>query len=59
MNRRSPCQDYRAPAFYMITMTTHERRPLFARCADNRAKLNEDGWLVYDLWQAMPKTYPD
>lgn len=59
MNRRSPCQDYRAPSFYMITMTTHERRPLFARCADNRAQLNEDGWLVYNLWHAMPTTYPE
>jgi len=59
MNRRSPCQDYRAPAFYMITMTTHERHPIFARCADNRARLNADGWLVYDLWHAMPKTYPE
>lgn len=58
MNHRSPCQDYRAPAFYMITMTTHERRPLFARCENNRAILNEDGWLVYHLWHAMPRTYP-
>lgn len=58
MNHRSPCQDYHAPAFYMITMTTHERRPLFAHCENNRALLNEDGWLVYNLWHAMPKTYP-
>jgi len=59
MNRRSPCQDYRAPAFYMITITTHERRPLFAHCANNRAHLNDDGWLAYHLWHAMPKSYPE
>ena len=51
---RFPGRDYRLPAFYMITMTTHARRPLFARCADNRALLYEDGWLVYNLWHAMP-----
>ncbi len=59
MNHRNAYQDYRAPAFYMITMTTHARRPLFARCADNRSLLNDDGWLVYNLWHAMPQTYPE
>lgn len=54
------CQgrDYRQPAFYMITMTTRNRWRLFATCADNRAILTRDGWLAYDLWHAMPKTYP-
>jgi REP element-mobilizing transposase RayT len=59
MNHRNAFQDYRAPAFYMITMTTLNRRPLFAACADNLSTLNEDGWLVYNLWHAMPKTYPE
>lgn len=58
MNRRSPFQDYRAPAFYMITITTHVRRPFFGHCADNRAHLNDDGWLTYHLWHAIPQTYP-
>ena len=58
MNHRNAYQDYHAPAFYMITMTTLERRPLFATCADNKATLNEDGWLGYRLWHDMPKTYP-
>ena len=59
MNHRNPYQDYHAPAFYMITMTTLERRPLFATCADNKATLNENGWLVYNLWHNMPKAYPE
>ncbi len=59
MNCRSPFQDYRAPAFYMITMTAFERRPLFARCANNRSTLNEEGWLTYNLWHAMPQSYPE
>jgi len=39
LNHRNAYQDYHAPAFYMITMTTLERRPLFATCADNKATL--------------------
>lgn len=58
MNRRNAYQDYRAPAFYMITMTTHERRPLFGHCENNRSLLNEVGWLAYNLWHAMPQAYP-
>ena len=58
MNCRSPFQDYRAPAFYMVTMVTHNRRPFFATCADNRATLTDDGWLAHNLWRAIPETYP-
>ena len=58
MNHRNAYQDYHAPALYTITMTTLERRPLFATCADNKATLNEDGWLVYHLWHDMSRTYP-
>jgi len=55
---RCPGRDYRMPAFYMITMSTFGRKPLFATCANNRAHLNPDGWLVYDLWHRMAKDYP-
>ena len=58
VKHRNAHQDRHAPAFYMITMTTLERRPLFATCAGNKATLNEDGWLVYHLWHDMPKAYP-
>lgn len=58
MNRRNAFQDYRAPAFYMITMTTLERRPLFAVCQNSRSTLNDDGWLVHNLWHDMAKDYP-
>lgn len=56
---RCESHDYCAPSFYMITMTTLGRRPLFATCDNNKATLNEDGWLVYKLWHDMPKTYPE
>ena len=59
MNHRNRFQDYRAPAFYMITMTVLDRRPLFATCTGNRSLLNENGWLAYNLWHAMPESYPE
>ncbi len=58
MNVRSPFQDYRAPAFYLVTMVALNRRPLFATCEANRSKLNGDGWIVHERWQAIPQTYP-
>ena len=60
MNQIRRCfnHDYRAPAFYMITITTHERRPLFGICEDNRSTLNDDGWLIHNLWHRIPQDYP-
>jgi len=55
---RFPGRDYRQPAFYMITMTAHDRRPWFASCADNRSTLTEDGHLVYARWQRIARDYP-
>ncbi|HAS84077.1 MAG TPA: hypothetical protein DCS43_15700 [Verrucomicrobia bacterium] len=55
---RFPTRDYRQTAFYMITMSAHDRRQQFATCAENRTELTEDGRLVYALWQRMAKDYP-
>lgn len=35
--------DYRAPFFYLFTMVTAPRRPLFGTCSDNRTHLSEEG----------------
>jgi REP element-mobilizing transposase RayT len=50
-------RDYRIPAFYMITMATLGRKPLFATCENAKSTLNDDGWLVYQLWHRMAKDY--
>jgi putative transposase len=55
---RFPGRDYRIPAFYMITMTALDRKPLFAACENGTSTLNDDGWIVYDLWHRMAKDYP-
>jgi len=58
MIARSPFQDYRAPAFYMVTITTHNRHPWFGECENNRCTLNADGWLLHNLWLRIPQDYP-
>ncbi len=58
MIARSPFQDYRAPAFYMVTITAYERRPHFAVCKNNLSTLTPDGWLVYSHWQRIAQDYP-
>lgn len=54
---RLRCRDYRKPAFYMITMTTLNRQPLFGTCENNVSTLNDDGWLVYECWHRIAKDY--
>jgi REP element-mobilizing transposase RayT len=50
--------DYRAPAFYRITIIAHKRRPRFAICRENRGELTEDGTCARDLWRRISVDYP-
>ena len=58
MLRRCFNHDYRDPFFYMVTVTTHQRRPWFGVCENNACTLNADGRLVRDLWHRIPQDYP-
>ncbi len=58
MLRRCFNHDYRDPFFYMITITTHQRRPWFGICENNACTLSADGLLVRDLWYRIPHDYP-
>ncbi len=58
MLRRCFNHDYRDPFFYMITITTHQRRPWFGICENNACTLSADGLLVRDLWYRIPRDYP-
>jgi len=55
---RYPWHDYCQPWFYMVTMTTLDRKPLFATYHDNRITPTPDGWLMYNLWRELPTRYP-
>ncbi len=50
--------DYCAPCFYMVTMTTLNRAPLFGACEGDCVTPSRDGWAMYELWHDIPKTYP-
>jgi len=56
---RYPGRDYRIPAFCLITMTTLDRRPRFAACADKCVTLTDEGQIVRDCWQRMARAYPE
>ena len=58
MLRRCFNHDYRDPFFYMITITTHQRRPWFGVCENNACTLSADGLLVRDLWYRIPHDTP-
>jgi REP element-mobilizing transposase RayT len=58
MVRRCFNHDYRAPFFYMVTITTYKRRPWFGVCENNSCTLSADGLLVRDLWHRIPHDYP-
>jgi len=58
MLRRCFNHDYRDPFFYMITITTHQRRPWFGVCENNACTLSADGLLVRDLWYRTPHDTP-
>ncbi len=58
MVRRCFNHDYRDPFFYMVTITTHRRRPWFGVCENNACALSADGLLVRDLWHRIPRDYP-
>lgn len=55
---RCPWHDYRQSWFYMVTMTTFERRPLFGTCRDDKSFPSREGWLMYDHWRDLSKQFP-
>lgn len=55
---RADWHDYRAPCFYLVTITTFDRRPILASCRDNASVYSPDGRIVFDLWRAIPQSYP-
>jgi REP element-mobilizing transposase RayT len=56
--KRAFFQDYRQPWFYMVTMTTLHRLPLFGVCQNNTVELSQEGEIARALLRALPQTYP-
>ncbi|OPZ29105.1 MAG: hypothetical protein BWZ02_01085 [Lentisphaerae bacterium ADurb.BinA184] len=57
-NKRMFAHDYTRVGFYMITLTTAGRRPLFGSCRDDRVQLSPAGEVVRRRWLEIPKHRP-
>ena len=57
-NKRMWAHDYTRPGFYMITMVTAKRQPLFGKCHDNRCELSSSGEVVRRRWYEIPSFRP-
>jgi len=56
--KRMFAHDYTRPGFYMITMVTAGRLPLFGVCRDNRVELSSAGEVVQRRWFEIPSFRP-
>lgn len=56
--KRAFFQDYRKPWFYMVTMTTLGRLPIFGKCRNHAVDLSPEGQIAEELWRAIPQAYP-
>ncbi len=56
--KRMFSHDYTRPGFYMITMVTHGRTPLFGICRENRVDLSAEGEVVRRRWYEIPAFRP-
>lgn len=56
--KRMWAHDYTRPGFYMITMVTARRRPLFGKCRNNNVELSAAGEVVQRRWHEIPSFRP-
>lgn len=56
--RRAYWHDYRGTGFYMVTLTTSPRRPLFGRAGAAGIDLSPEGHLVREAWHRIPEHVP-
>ncbi len=57
-NKRMFAHDYTRVGFYMITLVTAGRRPLFGPCRDTRVHLSPAGEVVQRRWLEIPRHRP-
>lgn len=56
--KRMYAHDYTRVGFYMVTLVTADRRPLFGDCRDNRVQLSAAGEVVQRRWGEIPAHVP-
>ena len=56
--KRMWAHDYTRPGFYMVTMVSARRQPLFGQCHSNRVDLSPEGEVVRRRWFEIPSFRP-
>lgn len=56
--KRAFWHDYTGTGFYMITLVTAPRRPLFGRLSERGVELSPEGVCVLEAWRRMPQFTP-
>ncbi len=57
-NKRMFVHDYRRVGFYMVTILSADRRPLFGVCRDSGVVLSPAGEIVERRWHEIPSHRP-
>ncbi len=62
-HRRRPARlreyDYSAPGAYFVTVCTEGKRRIFGEITDGQMRLNEAGRMVQEVWEQLPRRYPN
>ena len=51
--------DYSQPGAYFITICTYEKKNLLGNIVDGEMNLTEAGRTIWDIWESLPKQYPE
>jgi len=51
--------DYLHPGAYFITICTYEKKKILGSIIDGEMNLTEAGIMIWDIWESLPKRYPD
>jgi putative transposase len=51
--------DYSQPGAYFVTLVTYQRERLFGNIINDEMVLNSSGKIVWEIWSALPKRYPE
>ena len=51
--------DYSQPGAYFITICTYEKKNLLGNIVDGEMNLTEAGRTIWDIWESLPKRYPE
>ena len=56
---RLQSHDYSQPGAYFITICTYEKKNLLGNIVNGEMNLTEAGRTIWDIWESLPKRYPD